>query len=250
MLRIFVVDCRMKEIISLTFKSGSRPPLLIDVLRSAQAIGGKSKLVIEIKPGNPEACTALVRLFRLHPDLICRCAAVMSFDAWAMHKLRAELDELASSLKVSRSPSTPSLCVLEQNPPEGINDFQCVPDSTSFQLQMPEILLLTVANEPRQHYELWVDVSDFSPVYSWLSNGNKSSLDGVYLQFQHEMLDPSGISAMRELSKKYRIGVWGEFGHDPDNCITATQLIRECGVSFVNSDLPRGFMGSNAHFGA
>ena len=50
----------MKEIISLTFKSGSRSPLPLDVLRTAQAIGGFARLVIEIKPGNQEACTALI----------------------------------------------------------------------------------------------------------------------------------------------------------------------------------------------
>ena len=88
----------MKEIISLTFKSGSRPPLLLDVLRSAQAIGGFARLVIEIKPGNQEACTALIRLFCQYPELIERCVAIMSFDAYTMHKLRSELNELASSL--------------------------------------------------------------------------------------------------------------------------------------------------------
>ena len=42
-----VQDLTLKEIISLTFKSGSRPPLLLDILRSAQAIGGFARLVIE-----------------------------------------------------------------------------------------------------------------------------------------------------------------------------------------------------------
>ena len=40
-----VSDLTMREIISLTFKSGSRPPLLVDVLRSADAIGESSQLV-------------------------------------------------------------------------------------------------------------------------------------------------------------------------------------------------------------
>ena len=51
-----VGNLTMKKIISLTFKSGSRPPLLRDVLRSAQAIGGFARLVIKIKPRNQEAC--------------------------------------------------------------------------------------------------------------------------------------------------------------------------------------------------
>jgi hypothetical protein len=43
-------DLTFKELISLPLINGVRPPLLIDVLRSASAISEKSKLVIEIKP--------------------------------------------------------------------------------------------------------------------------------------------------------------------------------------------------------
>jgi len=245
-----VSDLTMKEIISLTFKSGTRPPLLLDVLRSAQAIGDESKLIIEIKPGNPEACTALVRLFRSHPDLIDRCAAVMSFDAWSMHKLRIELDELALAFKTYGSPSPPKASLLRGSPPERVagspHNLNAMQLRKNVEVKMPQILLLTVAKEPQMHYELWVDVSDLSPIHSWLRNENSSSLDGVYLQYQSEMLEPNGIMAMRKLSAMYRVGVWGEFGSDPDDCITALKLISECGVSYVNTDLPRGFVSNNA----
>jgi hypothetical protein len=72
-------------------KSGIRPPLLIDVLRSASAFGGNSQLMIEIKPGNVATASALARLFLRHPDLMARCAGVISFDAFAMHTLRKDL---------------------------------------------------------------------------------------------------------------------------------------------------------------
>jgi len=71
---------------------------------------------------------------------------------------------------------------------------------------------------------------------------DKPSLDGVYLQYQPEMLGPDGAAALRDLSAQVRVGVWGYFG-DPDNIDIASHLVRECGVSYVNTDLPRSFLG-------
>eukprot|EP00579_Thalassiosira_antarctica_P014719 CAMPEP_0201942440 /NCGR_PEP_ID=MMETSP0903-20130614/49045_1 /ASSEMBLY_ACC=CAM_ASM_000552 /TAXON_ID=420261 /ORGANISM="Thalassiosira antarctica, Strain CCMP982" /LENGTH=498 /DNA_ID=CAMNT_0048484831 /DNA_START=48 /DNA_END=1541 /DNA_ORIENTATION=- len=195
-----VGDLTMKEIISLTFKSGSRPPLLLDVLRSAQAIGGFARLVIEIKPGNQEACTALIRLFRQYPELIERCAVIMSFDAYTMHKLRSELNELASSLMAASDP----LIWCRSESPHNVRSFE---DDGS-QVNMPGVLLLTVAKEPQEHYELSVGVSDLTPVHSWLQHEGKQSLDGVYLQYQPEMLHPNGIAALRALGRQCQVGVW------------------------------------------
>jgi hypothetical protein len=235
-----VGDLTMKEIISLTFKSGSRPPLLLDVLRSAHAIGGFARLVIEIKPGNQMACVALINLFRQHPDLIERCAVIMSFDAYTMHKLRSDLDELNSWLdaeydftyRMRESPDSVRISEDERG------------RFVSYRPKLPDILLLTVVRESasKKHYQLTVDVSDLSPVHSWLRPDDKPSLDGVYLQYQPEMLQPDGITAMRALSKEYLVGVWAHYG-DPDDIVTATHLMRECGVSFVNTDLPRTFAG-------
>jgi len=231
-----VGDLTMKEIISLTFKSGSRPPLLLDVLRSAQAIGGYARLVIEIKPGNQVACAALINLFRRHPDLIERCAVIMSFDAYTMHKLRSGLDELDAWLETeysfTRSDSPDSICCLEDEHGKVV----------SFRPKLPDIILLTVVEEPtrKKLHQLTVSVSDLSPVHSWLRPEGKPSLDGVYLQYQPEMLQPAGIAAMQALSKEYLVGVWARYG-DPDDFGTATRLVRECGVSFVNTDLPRAF---------
>ena len=69
----------------------------------------------------------------------------------------------------------------------------------------------------------------------------KPSLDGVYLQYQPEMLQPKGAAALRELSKQVHIGVWMYYGVDPDSIDVAAQLVRDCGVSYVNTDLPRSF---------
>ena len=207
-------------------KSGTRPPLLLDVLKSAQTIGGNAKLVVEIKAGNDEAGTALVRLFRRHPDLIERCAVVMSFDAYLMHQLRADLLELGASLCGTDSAISPG----EEYPISTL--------SSPFQL--PQLLLLTVATPPTKSYELVTCVTDFSKVDSWLQHEGKPSLDGVYLQFQPEMLLPEGLAALRDLSSKYLVGVWLMLG-DPDDIMTATRLIEGGGVSYVNTDIPRTF---------
>ncbi|KAL3923963.1 MAG: hypothetical protein SGILL_001338 [Bacillariaceae sp.] len=92
-----VSDLTFRELISMPLISGVRPPLLIDVLRSASAISEKSKLVIEIKPGNDIAAAALARLLIRHPDLRSNVAMVMSFDAATMHKLRRELSQAVLS---------------------------------------------------------------------------------------------------------------------------------------------------------
>jgi len=87
----FVSDLTFRELISMPLKNGVRPPLLIDVLRSACAISENSKLIIEIKPGNNAAASALARLLIRHPDLRQAVAMIMSFDAVTMHRLRSEL---------------------------------------------------------------------------------------------------------------------------------------------------------------
>ena len=157
-----VGDLTMKEIISLTFKSGSRPPLLLDVLRSAQALGSNCKLIIEIKPGNKEASSALVRLFRHHPDLIESCAVVMSFDAFIMHKMKSEFVDMLGSFADENAGS-----------PDSISKTKLAGS-----MSLPKVLLLTVAKEPQMHFELCLDILKSSQVHSWLKHANKPSLDG------------------------------------------------------------------------
>uniref|UniRef100_A0A7S4RLM0 GP-PDE domain-containing protein n=1 Tax=Ditylum brightwellii TaxID=49249 RepID=A0A7S4RLM0_9STRA len=98
-----VRELTYKEIMSLPLKSGCRPPLLIDVLRSAHVIGGDARMIVEIKPGNVEAGTALAKMFARHPNLMERCAVVMSFDAYAMQNLKRELEVVFPSLEEDRN---------------------------------------------------------------------------------------------------------------------------------------------------
>ena len=47
-----VRDLTFKELMNCPLKSGARPPLLFDVLRSAVAISDDAKMIVEIKAGN------------------------------------------------------------------------------------------------------------------------------------------------------------------------------------------------------
>lgn len=86
-----VEDLTYKELMNCPLKSGARPPLLFDVLRSAVAISDDAKMIVEIKAGNMAASTALAKMFVRHPALMEHVAVVMSFDVYIMHNLRREM---------------------------------------------------------------------------------------------------------------------------------------------------------------
>jgi hypothetical protein len=89
-------------------------------------------------------------------------------------------------------------------------------------------MLRTVADKPKHPYDLWVCVNDFSPVDSWLCPSDGSpSLDGVYLQFQKEMLEPADAAALKKLSERRSVGVWTQSGRDPDDYSTFRYLVQE-----------------------
>lgn len=96
-----VRDLTFKELMNCPLKTGARPPLLFDVLRSAMAIGGDAKMIVEIKAGNTEAGPALARMFVRHPQLMEHVAVVMSFDAFIMHNLRMEMAAVYEQLHIS-----------------------------------------------------------------------------------------------------------------------------------------------------
>ena len=63
---------------------------------------------------------------------------------------------------------------------------------------------------------------------------------GVYLQFESNMLEEEGIAVLQTLKKTKTVGVWGYAKKDPDDVKTAERLM-DIGVDFVNTDLPKGF---------
>ena len=332
-----VRDLTFRELMALPLKSGIRPPLLIDVLRSARAIGGQSQLIIEIKPGNNEAAKALGRLLLRHGDLMEQCAVIMSFDAFAMHTLRNDLavllpsddslystgnqlrqghrstmslgnmtllvdalgeskddggviplgekrgswDHFGVGLSVSirdseqeggggglmnnNSSSNHSLPPLAPTTPSSSGGI-VISTSNGFirksppsrdmaakqerkRRRLPKLMLLTVSDKPYIPCELQVSIEEPIPkIDQWLHRAD-GSLDGVYMQYESQMLSPDGLANLRLLASKYTVGVWNKAHKDPDDFETFHTLVKEGLVSFVNSDLPKGFMKSKNNGG-
>jgi hypothetical protein len=288
----FVGDLTFRELLGLPLKSGIRPPLLIDVLRSASAISPDSKLVIEIKPGNDSVAAALARMLVRHPDLCPSVAMIMSFDAVTMHRLRAELSILKESVNPNEGnrnsnssgamhtrvssfdhfgtmnifgssaytrisglfdshPGSIGLSLSTANL-EGMNNTSALSspfrDSEADQVSLtpkkisliPKLMLLTVSDPPLRACEHQVSIVDARPVDSWLKRPD-GELDGVYLQFEDNMMTPEGALRLKELSQRYLVGIWAYSGKDPDDAQTASWLVNEGKCTFVNTDLPNQF---------
>ncbi|KAG7355414.1 glycerophosphoryl diester phosphodiesterase [Nitzschia inconspicua] len=308
-----VSDLTFRELISMPLLSGVRPPLLIDVLRSANAISEQSKLIIEVKPGNDTAAAALARLLIRHPDLRSNVAMIMSFDAATMHKLRRELAAAVlsdpdtalvatmrgytSGTQLSSSPMNhhrrvtsydhfgtlggsfigggsssfrqhhPSMDLgsiglsISQTNLNGLSSTHAHPmnghqhedttipptpaaeDIVSLAMEakhMPKLMLLTVAHPPHKACELQVQYNELHRVDGWLA-ADDGSLDGVYLQYEEEMMTAEGAAYLRELSGRFLVGIWGYSGKDPDDFQTFEWLVKEGNCTFVNTDLPKHF---------
>lgn len=293
-----VSDLTFQEIISMPLTSGARPPLLIDVLRSASAISDKAKLIIEIKPGNESSAFALARMLLRHPELRSSVAMVMSFDASTMHQLRRELERSiqpdsreytdsdagmplhrrrtsfdhfgnmsttwmgglgASTRRLptyqsfrNLGASSIGLSISNTNLPEDGNAIEEEleglkeekPQKTlREQHNMPQLMLLTVADPPSIPCELQVKHNELHRVDNWLTHED-GSLDGVYLQYEKEMMTREGAAYLRELSMRHLVGIWQYAERDPDDFETFKWLVEEGGCSYVNSDLPKNFRGN------
>jgi len=257
-----VSELTLRELIAVRLKSGTRPPLLKDILRSAIELGD-SQMVIEIKSGNSSTADALCDLIESNPGLLTAIAVIMSFDAHIMHIVKSRLISsylFAKKEAIRKSSSLTNLAALSgadwgdtvvaaQRSPKrkGENDLTRARAFSSIigRDRIPKLLLLTVSQKPDKPYLLELDIAkDVSRLHGWLTSDGVS-LDGVYLQFQDYMLTREGIAALRRLSSVHTVGVWGYAGRDPDSIHTLRQLVREAGVSFVNSDLPRNFLDSS-----
>lgn len=242
-----VSDLTLKEIMALPLKSGTRPPLLIDSLRSAMAIGNHAKLVIEIKPGNTEMCDPLVNLFARHLVMLGRVAVIMSFDLYIMEMLCEEILELSLAVRAKKTnsaaaPTKSATAGRAKSFWQRTSRWSATFDASAFgketELIKPKLLLLTTCEKDKAEGYYYVSVSDFTPIDDLMSRTN---LDGVYLEYEPAMLEPDGQMAMRELAAKYAVGVWMDAKRDPDKLSLCRKLIEECHVSFVNSDFPGGF---------
>ena len=76
------------QLIALPLKTGSRPPILLDVLRSARQIGGGAQLVVEVKPGNSDVAEALCTPVGLQ---IVAPATIKSYEDFFSKKMRKKI---------------------------------------------------------------------------------------------------------------------------------------------------------------
>lgn len=203
-----VTEMTYGEVLKTRLLSGARAPLLSDVLESARFIAEASKMVIEIKPGNSDVPAALYRLLRAKPELVSSIAVVMSFDLFVIHKF-AELFGDGAIPGADRV-NLLFLTVAQSSPPD--QPWEC------------EVNLCTKGSADQ--------------VPGWL-NREKSRLDGIYLQFEPSMLEPSGQAELLKLTQQVVVGVWG-YSTDPDSTASFETLVA-AGVKFVNTDLPRTF---------
>ena len=90
-----IQDLTFKELMALPLTSASRPPLLLDVLYSAETIGADhAQLVIEIKPGNEAAATALAQLLAQRPEFWPCIAVIMRCVVCCHHLLKDGISRL------------------------------------------------------------------------------------------------------------------------------------------------------------
>eukprot|EP00588_Corethron_pennatum_P015815 CAMPEP_0194281024 /NCGR_PEP_ID=MMETSP0169-20130528/19535_1 /TAXON_ID=218684 /ORGANISM="Corethron pennatum, Strain L29A3" /LENGTH=411 /DNA_ID=CAMNT_0039025957 /DNA_START=374 /DNA_END=1609 /DNA_ORIENTATION=+ len=239
-----VSDLTFSELMALPLKSGNRPPLLTDVLRSAQAIGGHAKLVIEIKPGNLEIVEPLIYMFSRRKDLLPHIAVVMSFDLFIMKRLCDSIQYLNigqletesgkmsfhSSRRFTRAASTrQSMGVFRNSTP----------------IPMPKLLLITESNPKRPHKGLFFDIGSVESCESLETAIDDSGIDGIYLQYQPQMLEEKDETAinLRTLCEHYDVGMW-MLRTDPDAISVCQRLSEEAQVKYINSDFPRSFFDS------
>ena len=129
-------------------KSGSRPPTLVEVLRSAALIGGGAQMVIEVKPGNADAADALIQLFSAHPSLLACVGVIMSFDAFIMNDFAPKLAKLWNRGEGNGGQDTAPLA------PAARPSFRATVQRALRMGALPSLLLLTVAETPGKPFEL------------------------------------------------------------------------------------------------
>jgi len=194
----------LKELISSPTKGFVRPPLLREVLESAASLEA-AKLVIEVKPGGHNIASLLVNFFDANSSYLNHVAAIMSFDPDVVFKV----GELWPAY-----------------------------------LPRPKLLQMTVKKHLTRlakPYERMIDFNkgDVSDDVERLMCRNGVRLDGVYLEWAEAMLGKSK-QWLTKICEKYAVGMWLNNG-GPDCAGACVQLAR-LGVSFINTDFPRGFL--------
>ena len=256
----------LRDLMSLTLKSGSHPPVLMDLLVLAKRISRRAQMVVEIKPGNTEAAGALVRLLSDNPQILTSIAVVMSFDLLVIHKFAEFYAE--SDLAQTREEGRPNFLFLTETPRAGaaIKPYQQfsligTPPVSMLQGEQSELSVRgegvkTSGGNLEAHFQ-----SVRNQVDAWICRNSK--LDGIYLQYENCLRSPTpgradpctgacdaeeggddavlGSKTLQMLAQHCVVGVWGSARkNDPDTLKQFQHLVR-LGASYVNSDLPLSF---------
>ena len=269
---LHVGELTLAQLIAMPLKSGSRPPTLLEVLRSASMVGNGSQLVIEIKPGNVTAADALIPL-RGHPELLPCVGVVMSFDAFIMNDFAAMLSRSsprrgpapAGCRAPSRSPRDAARRLRPRFNPGGHMP------RTSAAAQLSHYMVARDGRRPQEgprvgcrrwrsrggvakghgaeaaaarwrrspSVEMWLDIMKDTAGVEEAAKHPTASTSSSNRRCSRRRAAP------RSRSSRRGIGVWMRAERDPD-LATATELMNSCGVSFarpaadVHRRRPRG----------
>jgi len=220
-----IQDLKLRDVFKRPLKSGVRPPLLREVLDSAQIIDENAQLVVEIKSmgGVSEDkvgfyLDSLIKMLRKNIELIPAIVLFMSFDNYMAKEFKRKYE---SELK-----------------PE----YEEYRKENGIAKPHPLVMQLTCSREcpgDEGEPEFNIDDDNWRETIKELTTVDEAlSLDGVYIHFQAEVRNEKGMDNVRELSKTTLVGVWGDTpGGDPD-CLEEGLKLKELGVKFINTDLP------------
>jgi len=221
--------------------------------------------IAQVKPGNSEIVDPLMNLFQRHPALLSRVAVIMSFDAYLIEDI-AERFAFSTFLRRTGGggskgdlvaiaegiPRNKSSTVARRGRNSRMSKVRACAASVSYGNDamgtcdaagpIPKLLILTAHG----NYDARHIVTNVNDGFEGLSDKLPKSIgiDGVYIEYQPEMLEPKGRENMLKLAEKHIVGVWMLKPRDPDSLSVATKLVEECGVTYVNTDFPRGFFSS------
>lgn len=201
-------------------------------------------------------------LFERHPDLLSRVAVIMSFDTYIMEDVAdrfAVMNSGFGSLGTIGEGRQTAFGVPGARTTLGgrrqrgttmsrarrsVSYGTVVPRPAGEAAPMPKLLVLTAHTDYNDGKEyLLTSVKDgFDGLSDKLPA--EGGIDGVYIEYEPEMLEPEGREKLLRLAESYTVGVWMLKPRDPDALSVAKRLVLECGVSYVNTDFHRDFFSS------
>eukprot|EP00933_Yihiella_yeosuensis_P074336 TRINITY_DN83232_c0_g1_i1.p1 TRINITY_DN83232_c0_g1~~TRINITY_DN83232_c0_g1_i1.p1 ORF type:complete len:396 (-),score=63.46 TRINITY_DN83232_c0_g1_i1:602-1789(-) len=208
-----VSSMTLADIMAFPMKNGCRLPLLSEVLHVAKVLSSSSgsqakKLMIEIKSEDSHVAAPLAKWYSQNQWAISVTGVVMSFNVEVMHEFARALAEYDL-----RDTFTP-----------------------------PLMLLTTSAEEDSEPGNILIDIrrKDAKKTLLDLVHRPGSRLDGVYIEW-FPGVNTIYADKLKEIVAQHdAVGVWQMAGH-PDNLMDLERLL-DCGVRFVNTDLPNEFL--------